>query len=176
MRTQKFRRGDLVHIAKITSEWMAHFDSDLDAIVMGSYKDQFGGDNVQSYTLLLLPRGSSCSWYEEHQLTKIGHVGEEGIKMAKEQREKQDALHADLDWIISNWPRIRDEGVPGASMGKLAELAGGLDLWGSSGEGFTYYTRSKWLMHSFDAALLSGNRKTVEKRGKTIDLALRGMK
>lgn len=79
---QKFHRGDLVHIAKDLGPSMAHFESDLDAIVIGSYRDLYGGDDVKSYSVMF-PDGSTCSWYHEHQLTFLRHVGEAGIERGK---------------------------------------------------------------------------------------------
>jgi hypothetical protein len=46
--TQKFKRGDKVHIAKDLWPSMPHFDNDRDAIIIGSYRDQYGGDNIKS--------------------------------------------------------------------------------------------------------------------------------
>ncbi len=70
MSDQKFQVGDLVRIAKDLGHAMSHFEADQDAIVVGSYADQFGGDDTKSYTLQLQGRGP-VSWYSEHQLTLI---------------------------------------------------------------------------------------------------------
>ena len=67
---QKFNHGDLVHIAKDLGRAMHHFEADQDAIVVGSYADQYGGDDTKSYTLHLQGHGP-VSWYSEHQLTLI---------------------------------------------------------------------------------------------------------
>ncbi len=67
---QKFERGDVVRIAKDLGRTMSHFPSDKIAVVMGSYKDQYGGNNTRDYTLNVKGIGE-CSWYEEHQLTLV---------------------------------------------------------------------------------------------------------
>lgn len=69
---QKFKRGDLVRIAKDLGPSMSHFTADALAVVVGSYKDQYGGgrEAEKSYTLHIQGRGP-CSWYHEHQLTLV---------------------------------------------------------------------------------------------------------
>lgn len=67
---QKFHKGDHVMVAKDLGPNMSHFKSDCEAIVIGSYKDQYGGNNTNSYTIHIKGRGQT-SWYEEHQLTLI---------------------------------------------------------------------------------------------------------
>ena len=65
--TQKFHKGDLVRVAKDLGPTMGHFTADIDAIVIGSYKDQYGGSDTKSYSLHLKGQGH-CSWYWESQL------------------------------------------------------------------------------------------------------------
>lgn len=69
---QKFHKGDLVQVAKDLGPSMSHFTGDCRAIVIGSYRDKYGGgkDETQLYTLFLEGR-DTCSWYHEHQLTLI---------------------------------------------------------------------------------------------------------
>lgn len=69
---QKFKRGDLVRIAKDLGPSMKHFQADALAVVVGSYKDQYGGgkEAEKDYTLQIKGRGR-CSWYGEHQLTLV---------------------------------------------------------------------------------------------------------
>jgi hypothetical protein len=47
---------------------MKYFENDKDVIVVGSYADQYGGDNTKSYTVIFPDTGRESSWYEEHQL------------------------------------------------------------------------------------------------------------
>ena len=67
---QKFKIGDRVRIAKDLGYSMSHFKNDCNATVVGSYAQQFGGDDVKEYTLNIDNYGKS-SWYKEHQLTLI---------------------------------------------------------------------------------------------------------
>ena len=50
---QKFKKGDMVRVAKDLGPYMSHFTGDCEAIVMGSYADLFGGDDRKSYKLYL---------------------------------------------------------------------------------------------------------------------------
>lgn len=79
---QKFFRGHRVHIAEDLGPHMGHFTGDVDAIVMGSYSDQFGGDNNDSYSLLLLTEcPHAVSWYDEDQLTLVNSDRDEGKRI-----------------------------------------------------------------------------------------------
>ena len=75
MNTQKFQAGDLVRVAtsKELGPTMIYFESDCDAVVLGSYNDQFGCGDVNNhvYTLLLLDSNKRVSWYHEKNLTLI---------------------------------------------------------------------------------------------------------
>lgn len=149
MPKQKFIKGDLVKISADLGPSMAHFQKDCKAIVMGSYKDQFGGDDTKSYTLLI--NGSETSWYEEHQLKLIRHVGLAGIKAARKKREKENKKQSDLDWIIKNWPRLREK-TPGATAEKLMALCGIKDPWGPRGEGYVWDMNARkaiWIINSY---------------------------
>lgn len=91
MDEQKFHHGDLVRIAKDLGQSMRYFESDRDAIVVGSYSDQYGGDDTKSYTLHLEGRGP-VSWYSEHQLTLIEENRRDLlIKWRRDWREKSKA-------------------------------------------------------------------------------------
>ncbi len=73
MRKQKYHNGDLVRVADDLGPTMKHFRSGCDAIVVGSYKDEYGRASWDDsrepiYTLWMQGRGTSA-WYYEHQLT-----------------------------------------------------------------------------------------------------------
>jgi len=135
--TQKFHKGDHVQVAKDLGRSMRHFTNDCEAIVVGSYKDQFGGSDTKSYTLHLKDRGQ-CSWYEEHQLELI-EAGRVDL-LEKWEKEKEDECEkkSNLDWIFSNGQSVI-ESAHGATIAALAKCFGLENLWGSHGEGFVYY-------------------------------------
>lgn len=66
---QKFQRGDRVRIAKDLGPHMRHFPANCEATVLYSYKDWYGGDDIDSFAL----QGDTwrCSWYYSDQLTLI---------------------------------------------------------------------------------------------------------
>jgi hypothetical protein len=93
---QKFLRGQRVHITKDMPFYMSRFGCDCDAIVQGSYRDQYGSDvrgedNQKLYSLLLLnKRGKpvdDCSWYEEYQLTLVDGDRDKGEALIQSYNE-----------------------------------------------------------------------------------------
>ena len=72
---QKFPRGARIHVNKEMPPSMRHFESDFDGIVEYTYAQKYGGNNVDSYCIVVLDKKGrpidSISWYHEHQLTLI---------------------------------------------------------------------------------------------------------
>lgn len=135
---QKFHKGDLVHIAKDLGSSMSHFTADVDAIVIGSYSDQYGTpDSGGGYTIHIKDHGQH-SWYYESQLTLIENNRIDLLGQWQKEEKAEDDLHSDLDWIFSHGPELL-KGCNGASISKLASCLGVHNLWGSHGEGFVYY-------------------------------------
>ena len=157
--SQQFQRGDLVRVAADLGPCMSHFRTNADAIVLGSYADQYGCRDKRTanqYTLLFTDSGSESSWYDADQLTLLRHVGDEGIREVESARQLRQKREADLDWIVANWPAIRHN-PPGASVAALARLIGINDLWGPRGEGFDYMVNSMAVIKIFDEVLLTGD-------------------
>jgi hypothetical protein len=134
---QKFHNGDLVHVTKDLGPHMAHFTSDIDAVVIGSYADQFGGNNRKSYTLHLKGRGQS-SWYEEHQLSLIERNRLDILEQWEAEEEAECKMKSDLDWIFEHGAEVIKL-AHGASVQALASCFGLDNLWGNRGEGFVWY-------------------------------------
>lgn len=134
---QKYKKGDLVHVAKDLGPCMSHFTNDVDAVVIGSYKDQYGGSDTKSYTLNLKGSGET-SWYEEHQLTLIEHNRLDILKKWKEEEKAEEKQKSNLDWIFKNGKSVL-KSAHGATVSALAKCLGCSNLWGSHGEGFAYY-------------------------------------
>ena len=138
MKVQKFKKGDLVRIAKDLGPSMSHFQSDCDAIIIGSYADKYRGDNTDSYTLHLKGRGQ-VSWYEEHQLTLIKPNCIDLLRQWEAAEAAEFTMRSNLDWIFSHGEEVLDNKY-GASVGALAACFGVTNLWGRRGEGITYYS------------------------------------
>lgn len=166
MSEQKFTRGNVVRVADDLGECMRHFRAGGEAVVIGSYRDQYGGadeHSLKSYTLMFLDTGSRSSWYDEHQLTLVDVGGEHVIRRREAANIAEEVEQADLGWIVANWPRIRDN-VPGYSICHLMKLVGITDPWGKHGEGYTYYMNARWTFEQLDDALSSGNVALAEYR------------
>jgi hypothetical protein len=156
---QKFKRGDLVHIAADLGSCMSHFTADKDVIIMGSYRDQFGGDCTDSYTVLFIEDGNTVSWYHENQLTFIRHVGQEEIDRVRDAKDVREAQESDLDWIVKNYPF--EKTIPGASMGELMRRIGIENPWGARGEGMTYYANAYSTLELLRPMLSTGDTEKV---------------
>lgn len=161
-RPQKFQSGDLIRIAKDLGSSMSHFKADCDAIVIATYAQQFGGNNVDSYTLLFEDEGR-VSWYHEAQLTFIKHVGQEGIKAwtdaIKERAENESAL----PYIVANWKSFKKDGkYPSASLCELLRMVGVTNPWGSSGEGVNLYNNYNQIIRIFDEVISGGDVAKVQ--------------
>jgi len=159
MKKQKFKRGDVVHIAKDLGPSMAHFENDLEAVVMGSYRDQYGGDNAKDYTLMFCRDGNEVSWYGETQLTFLRHGGEAEIERIKFEREKRKSTERDINWIMANWLGIR-ENPSGATLAALMRLIGIENPW-PSGEGWELAENQMRTFALFDPILSTGDIKVL---------------
>ena len=63
MKMQMFQRGDRVFISKPLGRMYKAYLSGVEAIVIGSYADKYGGDDHNNYTLFVKGKGQ-CSWYD----------------------------------------------------------------------------------------------------------------
>ena len=138
---QKFKRGNLVHIAKNLGSMMSHFDNDKDAIVMGSYADQFGGTDTDSYTVMFVEDGNECSWYYESQLTLIDEGGEHLIEEANKAKERILKQDTDIKYIVS---KLDDGNLSSESILLLFDMLGHDTSFHKNGEFFILF--SEWRM------------------------------
>lgn len=71
---QKFRKLTFVHVSDTKEPGMQHFDYNFDAIVEGTYSQEYGGTDIDSYSLFVLKGGkivNAVAWYKEAQLTAL---------------------------------------------------------------------------------------------------------
>ena len=156
---QKFYKGDLVRVAKDLGPHMGHFTADCDAIVIGSYADQYGGRsarNQQQYTLHLNGIGR-CSWYDEEQLTLTENGRMDKLQAWKEEADLEHKQKSDLDWAFSNGAAVLERSH-GASIQALAHCFGLTDLWGSHGEGFVYHENARGTLQLAEPFLKAGDK------------------
>jgi hypothetical protein len=67
-------RSQFVHVCKEMPFEMSHFNSDFDAIVAGTYSQEYGGKNIDQYCLWEIRDSrvvNKTAWYDEHQLTLL---------------------------------------------------------------------------------------------------------
>jgi len=165
---QKFNKGDHVRVAKDLGESMSHFENDCEAIVMYTYAERYWGDNHKSYCIYIKGRGQ-VSWYYEHQLELI-ETGRLDLLEAWENEVKQEAdMKSDLDWIFNNGKDVL-EGAHGATVEALAKCFGLTNLWGSRGEGVTYYYNSLATLEMAKPYLEKGDKEGWLNHCKTIEV------
>jgi len=167
---QKFQYGDLVKVAKDLGPSMSHFTADCDAIVIGSYADQFGGDNTKDYTLHLKDRGTS-SWYKGHQLTLIKHNQEDLLKRWENEANAESEMKANLDWIFANGEELFCN-PHGASIHALAACFGVTNLSGSHGEGFVYFENMLYTLDLVSPFLITEDKEGWLKKAEEIKIEL----
>ena len=153
---QKFQKGDWVQVAKDLGPSMSQFTADCEAIVLGSYADQYGGNNHDSYSLHIKGKGH-VSWYHEPQLTLIesGRLDKLAEWEAEQEAERKQA--SDMDWIFANGADVL-KSAHGATVQALAECFGLTNLWGSHGEGVTYYSNAIGTLKLAEPFLLAGDK------------------
>lgn len=157
MSKQLFHADDLVQVAKDLGPSMSHFTADCRAIVIGSYCDLYGGNrDCHTYSLYLEGRGE-CSWYEEWQLTLIEHNQQVLLQEWRAARDKKIAQESDLDWIFANGAQVL-KSASGASIEALGAKLGIDNLWGSMGEGITYYSNAIAILAYCEPFLRSGDK------------------
>lgn len=138
---QKFHKGDWVRVVKDIGPHRRHFAADCEAIVIGSYADQYGGSDHDNYTLYLKGRGG-CSWYPEEYLTLIESGRMDKLREWEGEDEAERKRKSNLDWIFANGQSVAEK-PHGASIEALAACFGLTDLWGFGGEGTTYYSNAR---------------------------------
>lgn len=72
----KFKRGDIVQIAKDLGLSKSHFKSDCRAVILHSYGEAHGGGHTcvnDQYALAVEGLGW-CAWYKASHLTKVGEL------------------------------------------------------------------------------------------------------
>lgn len=134
---QKFKKGNLVHIAKDLGSTMSHFENDEDVIIVGSYADQYGGSNTKSYTVMFPDTGDESSWYEEHQLTLIDEGGEHLFKEAKKNRERISEQNTDINYIVS---KLNEGSLSSESILLLFDMLGHNTPFHINGEFFVLFS------------------------------------
>lgn len=155
--TQRFTRGDHVRIAKDLGPGCDHFESDCDAIIVGSYADQYGGSTTDTYTVFLREHGE-VSWYDDEYLTLIEAGRVDLLDAWRHERDEARRLHSDLDWVFAHGAEVLEKRGPGASIQALANGFGLTNLWGRNGEGITWFNNAMTTLALAEPFLRSGDK------------------
>lgn len=142
---QKFNKGDHVMVAKDLGQHMSHFTNDCEAIVIGSYSDQYGGSDSESYTIHIKGCGRT-SWYFGNQLTMIRRGAYELLDQWETEEQAFIAKNSDIDWIFENGPSVSDN-PSGVTLEKLFSFLRDGSMWGRSGEGFIWQENARGTIH-----------------------------
>lgn len=147
---QKFNKGDHVMVAKDLGQSMRHFTKDCEAIVIGSYSDQYGGSDSEKYTIHIKGQGRT-SWYYGGQLTMIRRGAYDLLDQWETEEQAFIAQNSDIDWIFENGPSVAEK-PSGATLAKLFSCIRDGSMWGRSGEGFIWQENARgtlYLAHDF---------------------------
>ena len=156
MREQQFSKGDYVKVAKDLGPGMSHFTSDCEAIVIGSYADQYGGEDRESYTIHIKNKGE-VSWYYGSQLKLIESSRIDLLKTWEEEEAAEVEEKSSLDWIFSHGADVLAK-PHGATISALAKCFTEKSLWGDHGEGIVYYENSMVVLISAMPFLMNNDK------------------
>lgn len=169
MTKQKLHQGDLVRVAKDLGPSMSHFEADCNAIVVGSYADQYGGDSDHSrdsYTIYIEDHGQ-VSWYYGSQLTLVEKNRSDLLEKWRDIVEQARLKHSDLDWVFANGAEVIRSGYA-SSIQALADCFGLTDLWGRNGEGIRFYANAMETLALARPFLLAGDKAGWLARAETL--------
>lgn len=166
---QKFNKYDLV---RVTSDRITVKAGTM-CIILGSYKDQFGGNEQgeTSYTVFREGMGE-MSWMYDGEVELVERNRPDILERFKSEYDAKIATLSDLDWIFENSKEVL-QGGHGASIQALASCFGMTNLWGRSGEGVEWEENAMKTMSFAYPFLLIGDKemylefckKLVEKHG-----------
>jgi hypothetical protein len=109
---QKFKRGNRVKIlvgsimwssknGKTTTVDMSPEDVGRTALIDYSYAEKYGGNNTDSYSIILEDNGSSLAWKRTNEMELIDEGGEHLFEQAKQKRDKISKQNTDFDYIVT---------------------------------------------------------------------------
>ena len=134
---QKFKRGNLVKVLVGSIVWtlakngvetivqdIRPGDVGRKAVIEYSYADRFGGNNVDSYSVIFLDTGNSLAWKRTNELELVEEGGEHLFEEASK------ILEAKVnERIIKN--KLADEDFKGRIDGAIVDHEKAVDLYRS---------------------------------------------
>lgn len=146
---QKFKRGDYLRVER-------EGKNKMNAIVLGSYADEFGGDNIDDYSLYI-EGWSESAWYDVDELTLIEKNRMDLLDKWEKEEKSEDEQKSDIDWIFENRKEVL-ENPHNATIERLGRDLGSMNLWGSRGEGIVYNRNARFVL-KISEAFLKANKK-----------------
>lgn len=153
---QRLQKGDLVRVADNLGPMMRFHESGVDALVVASYAEQFGGNDTETYTLFIKNRGR-VSWYYGHQLTLVERGRIDMLELWTQQIKAEVALYSDLDWIFEHGSDVLEHKY-GASCEALFRCVSEESMWGRCGEGFVWAENAGIILAASEPFLRSGDK------------------
>ena len=123
---QKFKRGNLVRVLK----------DDQEVVIEYSYAEEYGGDDVDSYSVIEMDTGNSHAWLQTNELALIERGGEYLIEKAKIRRAETKEQHTNINYILANL----EKNLSSDSILYLFELIGHDTSFKRNGEFFVLYS------------------------------------
>ena len=101
-----------------------------EAIIVGSYADQYGGDDRKQYKIMFCETGNTMSWKDQSQMELIEEGGEHLFDEAKIKRDEISKRNTDINYIKGNI----DGGLSSESVLFLFDMLGYKSSFISNGE------------------------------------------
>lgn len=161
---QKFKRGNLVRVlvgqqvhTNKGIEDISPEDVGREAIIEYSYAEEYGGDDINSYSIIFLDDGSSLAWKSTNELEFIDKGGSRLFKQAKGNRKKISKQNTDIKYILEH---LEEDGLSSESILYLFNLIGFKSSFLKNGEFFILFSdwhkTYNWFVHI-------KNSKTIEE-------------
>jgi hypothetical protein len=147
---QKFKRGSLVEVLVGHQIWssedgvqdMSPKDVGRKAIIEYSYAEKYGGNDVDSYSIIWQDTGSSLAWKRANELKLIDEGGEHLFEEAKKNRERISEQNTDINYIVS---KLDDGSLSSESILLLFDMIGHNTSFHRNGEFFVLFSDWKQL-------------------------------
>jgi hypothetical protein len=154
-RKKRFNTYDLVRVAKDLGVSMKHFTSDCNAIVLKC------NNSGNRYSIYIEGQGDT-SWYEEDQLTLIASNQEDLLSKWRLEARREYIQLSKLNWIFTNGKSVisNPHEASVVTLGRcINRHFSEEDLWGSRGEGITYYFNMLNMVEIAKPFLETGDKK-----------------
>lgn len=158
----KYKRGDFVSVDLDNPE--SNYCSKT-AIVLSSYRDQFGHGSTDIYTIMFLRDGKlhcACSWFHDERITPNGSTKtDEEIQGIYDEFNERQRLYSSIEWIVANWkdtPRL-----PMSSMTYLMSRLGITKPYGNHGEFIDFFNNWDACYNVLDSIMSVGNVDEINK-------------